>query len=122
MNRRMQRVNGALRAEISRVLGSELKDPRLSSMVSVTRVEADPDLRHARVFVSVFGGQAEKDSTLRALKSAAGFVHRSLRLHMTLKSVPSVDFCIDETIEQGAEVLKLIREVAPGPETGGSAR
>ena len=121
MNRRLERVNGLLREEISRVLTSELKDHRLSPLVSVTRVDASPDLRQAKVYVSVLGDTAEKRSTLKALKSASGFVRRSIRPHISLRSVPVVDFIIDETIEQGAEMLKLISKVSPGPDTAGES-
>ena len=116
MTRRMERVNVVLRQEISRVLADELRDPRLTSMVSVTRVEAAADLGFARVYVSVLGDPEAKIGTLRALRSARAFVRRRIREHVTLRNVPSIAFHIDESIEQGAEVLKIISEVAPGPE------
>ena len=113
MTRRMDRVNVLLREEISRQLATELKDPRISSMVSVTRVDTSPDLGLAKVYVSVLGDQTAKSSTLVALKSASGFIHRSMRDHIALRKVPSVDFYLDESIEQGAKVLKLISDAAP---------
>ena len=113
MNRRMERVNVLLRQEISRVLAVELRDPRLSSMVSVIRVDSSPDLGRAKVFVSVLGDQAAKKTTLRGLKSAAGFIHRNLRRNLALKTVPSLGFYLDESIEQGAELLEIIKNVAP---------
>ena len=116
MSRRMERVNVLLRQEISRVLAGELQDPRLSSIVSVTRVDASVDLHHAKVYFSVLGDRSEKQRTLKALKSAAGFIHRSMRRHLTLKAVPSLDFTLDESIERGAELLQMIEEVAPRPE------
>ena len=72
MNRRMERVNVLLREEISRILANELNDPRISTIVSITRVEASPDLRHAKVHVSVFGDEQNKQNTIIALKSASG--------------------------------------------------
>ena len=117
MTRRMERVNVVLRQEISRVLAAELRDPRLSSMVSVIRVEASPDLGMARVYVSVLGDRTDKNSTLKALRSASGFVRKRIRHSLSLKTVPSVEFHLDESIEQGAKILKLINDVAPGPET-----
>ena len=113
MTRRMDRVNVLLRQEISRVLASELKDPRLSSLISVTRVDSSSGLRHARVFVSVLGDQSAKDTSLTALRSAAGFIHRSLRQHLTLKATPTLEFHLDESIEKGAEILDIIDELAP---------
>ena len=117
MTRRMARVNVLLRQEISRVLATELKDPRLPVLMSVTRVDAAPDVRSAKVYVSVMGGAEEKASALKALRSASGFVRRSLRKTTSLRNLPSIDFRLDESIERGAEVLKLIGEAAaPAPE------
>ena len=118
MTRRVERVNVLLRHEISRVLAIELRDPRLSSIVSVTRVEASSDLHIAKVFISVLGNQEDKSNTLRALKSASNFVRRSIRPHVALKTVPAIDFYVDDSIERGAEVLKLINEVAAEPKAG----
>ena len=117
MSRRMDRVNALLREEISRVVASDLKDPRLSSMVTVTLVDTSGDLRHARVFFSVLGDRADKLRTLKALKSAAGYIHRHVRQNLTLKVVPSLEFHLDDSIERGNEILEMIREVAPGPAT-----
>ena len=116
VTRRIESVNVLLRQEISRVLANELKDPRLASLVSVTHVDAAPDLRSARVFISVFGDQEDKRSTLKALRSASGFIRNSVRKRVSLRNVPHVEFRIDETIEQGADVLKIIDDVDPGPE------
>jgi len=116
MNRRMERVNAVLRLEISRVLASKLKDPRLSTLVSITRVATSPDLKQARVYVSVLGDSKEKVRTLRALRSASGFVRNSIHDQITLKSVPTVDFRMDESIEQGSAVLKLLNDVSVEPE------
>ncbi len=120
MSHRMERVNVLLRQEISRVLSEEVNDPRLFRLLSITRVDTTADLAIARVFVSVLGSPDEKSSTMAALHSASGFVRRSLRHRVTFKSLPAVSFVLDESIEQGAEVLKLIDESAPSPESDGS--
>ena len=111
MSRRMNRVNALLREEISRVVASELRDPRLSSMVSVTHVDASPDLHRARAYVSVLGDESEKKSTMKALRSAAGFIQRSMRGRIVLRAIPLLDFTLDESIEKGAELLQRIDEV-----------
>ena len=110
----MERVNVLLQQEISRVLATELRDPRLASMVSVTRVESSPDLQKARVHVSVLGSEQDKRNTLKALRSASGFIHREMVGSLTLKRVPSMEFRLDESIEKGAELLKLIEDVSSG--------
>ena len=119
MTRRIERVNAVLRQEMSRILATELKDPRISSWVSVIRVDTTPDLRSAKVYVSVLGDQTDKSNTIKALRSAAGFVRKSMRV--SLRSVPVVEFRLDETIEQGANVLNLINEAASGSEATGAS-
>ena len=122
MSRRLDRVNGVLRQAISRVLAEEMRDPRLSDVVSVMRVDTSPDLSKAKVYVSVFGDQQAKTSSLKALKSASGFVHRCIRDQVRLRAVPSVEFYLDETIEEGAQLLKLIADVTPDAEAGAESK
>ena len=117
MARRLDRINVLLRQEISRVISSELRDPRLSLIVSVTRVDTSADMRHAKVFVSVLGSPSEKQSTLKGLKSAAGFIHRDMRHNLKLRSVPSLYFQLDQSIELAAEFQERINEAAPRSET-----
>ena len=118
MVRRIDRVNGLLRQEISRVLASELKDPRLPTVVSVMRVDTSRDLRTARVYVSVLGDQCDKSNALRALKSAAGFIRRKIRSSLELRNLPTVEFRLDETLERGSEVSEIISRVIREDETG----
>ena len=117
MNRRIERINALLRQEVSRLLATELRDPRLSSLVSVTHVETSADLGSARVYVSVLGDQSAKTNTLRGLSSASGFIRRNMRQHLSLRTVPSVAFYLDESIERGDEVLRLIDDAAADPDT-----
>jgi ribosome-binding factor A len=114
MSRRIERVNELLRREISGIISSSIKDPRFSHMVSITRIDTSPDLRNARAYVSVLGSKTEKMSVLKVLKSASGFIRKTMiRSNITLRSIPSVEFVIDDAIEQGSEVLDLIRKVSP---------
>jgi len=108
---RIERVNSLLRQEIGSVLAGELQDPRISTVVSITRVEVSRDLGFAKVFVSVLGDSEEKANTLRALKDAAGFVHRTIKPNLRMRSVPRLRFYLDEAIEKGAEMLTLIDDV-----------
>ena len=88
MTRRMERVNVLLRQEISRILVEELKDPRLSSLVSIIRVDTAPDLSTARVYISVLGNVDEKTNTMTALKSASGYVRRTVACVRSSQSSP----------------------------------
>ena len=115
MSRRLERVNGLLRQEISAIVSSDLSDPRLGSLVSVTEVDCRPDLGSAKVYVSVLGGEEEKSASLEALNSAAGFVHRNLRDRVRLRTVPSLEFRLDESIEAGFAILEKIRQTVTHP-------
>ena len=119
MSHRMERVNVLLRQEISRLLTLEIRDPRLPAIVSITRVETANDLRSAKVFVSVLGDRQAKTNALTALRSASGYIHRNMRNNISLKKLPHMDFRLDESIERGAEVLKLIDESAPEQDVEG---
>lgn len=106
---------GRINEEIQRELASQirsLKDPRVSStgMVSVTRVNTTPDLRYAQVFISVLDKTQEKD-VLKGLKSAAGFLRRELGAALRLRYTPELQFVADDSIEHGAHILELLRDV-----------
>lgn len=114
MSRRMERINALLRQEISSILASDLNDPRLASMITVTRVDTAADLSRAKVFVSIMAHPDQKRLALKGLKSASGFVKRSLRPRLSLRAVPQVEFHIDDSIERGVNMLQLIDEAVAG--------
>ena len=90
MNRRRERVNSTVRTVISKVIGSEVRDPRLYSMVSVTRVDISPDFKNCSVYVSILGDEDDKRSAMRALRSAAGFVRQRMRPQLRMRNVPQL--------------------------------
>ena len=110
-NRRLPRINDLLREEISDLIRKELKDPRVAGLVSVTEVETSADLRHARVYVSVFGSEEEQRSTLTALRSAAGFLRHETAQRVTFRHMPELEFHLDDSIERGDRILRLIKQV-----------
>jgi len=115
MTRRTERVNELLRAEISEILRRDVRDPRLNVLFSVTEVRVSPDLKTARVFLSVMGDDVERESVFRALKVAAPFVRRGLRSRLpSLRYTPELTFVPDVSIERGAQLSALINEVAAG--------
>lgn len=120
MQRRTQRVNGLLRAEISELLKRQVKDPRLGVFVSVTEVRSSPDLRHAKVFVSILGSQHERKEALHGLAAASGFLRRQLGERLVLRRIPELDFFEDTSLEQGAHLLEVIRQVTAEDEAGKS--
>lgn len=117
MSRRLERVNHLIREEISVLLQRQVRDPRLGGFVTVTRVSTSPDLSHAKVFISIMGDERDKKEALEALAKASGFLRRELSPRLTLRRIPELSFCRDDSIEQGAHVLELISQVSD-PENG----
>ena len=119
-SRRVERLNAQLRADISELIQREVRDPGLPGLVSITSVDLSPDLRHARVYVSVLGGDAERSRALAALQRAAGFIRHELAQRLTMRSVPELAFRPDASLERGERIIELLREVGAG-EPGAAA-
>jgi ribosome-binding factor A len=107
----MRRVDMAMRAVLSTAIATELKDPRVG-FVTVTGVKTSPDLRHARVYVSVLGDDAQRDASIDGLRSAHGFLQRRLASELTLKHTPSLAFEYDESVDHGMRISSLLNETA----------
>jgi ribosome-binding factor A len=108
MPRRLDRVNELLRTEISQLLARQIKDPRLSGVITVTRVSASNDLRTARVYISVMGDEETKRTALDGIQSAASFLRRELRGRVTMRHTPFLTFDLDESMEEADQILRLI--------------
>ena len=104
---RMRRVNEAVRKVVGEHIASDLKDPRIG-FVTVTAVETSPDLRSARVYVSVLGTDAERDDTLAALQASHGYLQASVGRELRMKRTPRLVFVHDDSIERGARLSELI--------------
>ena len=113
MSRRIERVNMLVRQEISQIMAVEMNDPRLSTLISITEVRTSSDLRRAKVYFSVLGDENTKQNVLAAMQSAGGFIHRTMKRNLKLKFAPVLSFELDESIEQGTEMLDLISRNAP---------
>ncbi|MEW6723692.1 MAG: 30S ribosome-binding factor RbfA [Bacillota bacterium] len=112
MTTRDRRLRSALRAELSELI-RKLKDPRIG-FVSITDVEVTGDGKYARVFVSIFGDDTAKDDTLAALRRAAGHLRSELGRVMHLRITPELQFRLDESIERGARIERVLREIKEG--------
>jgi ribosome-binding factor A len=110
-SRRIARLNEQLRADLAELIVREVKDPRLGGLVTVTSVDISPDLRHAKVYVSVLGSDDDRKHTLAALRSATGFLRSQIAARMTTKRAPDLQFMPDVSIERGERIMQLIREV-----------
>src|SRR5688500_3685584 len=104
---RMRRVNEAVREVVSARLAEGLRDPRIG-FVTVTAVETSPDLRHARVYVSVLGDETQRELSMAGLQSAHGFLQRRVATELRLKHTPTLDFVYDDTAERAARLERLL--------------
>ena len=110
----MRRVNEALREVLSEAVGT-LKDPRIG-FVTVTAVNASPDLRHARVYVSVLGSEKKREQSIDGLQAAHGILQARIAQELRLKRTPQLTFEYDPSVERGVRMTQLIDELAPGPD------
>lgn len=108
-NARMRRVNEAIREVVADSLTAGLKDPRIG-FVTVTHVDTSPDLRNARVLVSVLGDESERSKTLDGLNSARGFLQSRIGSELGLKRTPELSFEYDESLERGDRIARLLEE------------
>ena len=111
MGRRPERLAEEIREEVARMIATELKDPRLG-FVTVIRVELAHDLGYAKVHVGVLGDEREREKSLTALRSAAGFVRRELGRRLRIHHTPEIDFRYDKGIEATDRVARLLQEEA----------
>jgi len=111
MRRRSERLAQEIREEVARMIATELKDPRLG-FVTVVRVELAQDIGYARVYVGVLGSEKEREKSLLALKSAAGFVRRELGKRLRIHHAPEIDFRYDKGLDATDRVARLLQEDA----------
>ena len=105
------RINGEVQRELSRIISREIKDPRISPMTSVVDVVVTPDLKFCKAYISVLGDQDAVDSTFAGLNSAMGYIRRELAHSVNLRNTPEIRFILDESIEYGVNMSKLIDDV-----------
>jgi ribosome-binding factor A len=106
--KRSERVSDQMKHEIADILMRKIKDPRVG-FVTVTDVEVAADLRNAKVFVSVYGG--DKEETLTGLKSATAFIRLELGKRMRMRFIPELLFRFDDTVERGAHIMEVLRSL-----------
>lgn len=111
MSRRIDRVNELLRLEISQLLARQVKDPRLSGVITITEVRAAPDLRTALVLVSVMGDDETKKTALAGIQSAAKFMRRELRDRVSLRYVPFLSFTLDDSLETSDRLMGMLNQI-----------
>ena len=105
------RINQEVQKELSMLISRELKDPRINPMTSIVNVEVAPDLKTAKVYISVLGNEESQKDTLKGLKSAAPFLRGQLARSINLRNTPELLFVVDQSIEYGVKMSRLIDEV-----------
>ena len=120
--RRMERVNGLLREEIAALLASQVNDPRLKGIITITQVRTASDLRSARVYVSVMGAEAVRQEALAGIQSSASYLRRELRSRVSLRHVPFLTFQLDDAMLEADRLMQLIDDLEVPEESGDGAQ
>ena len=105
------RVNGEVMRVLAEVIRSEIKDPRINPMTSVVAVEVAPDLKTCKAWISVLGNEESQKDTLAGLKSAEGYIRNQLARKINLRNTPEIRFIIDQSIEYGVNMSRMIDEL-----------
>ncbi|MCM1057201.1 MAG: 30S ribosome-binding factor RbfA [Firmicutes bacterium] len=105
------RINGEVQRVLAEIIRGDIKDPRISQWTSVVAVEVAPDLKSCKVWISVLGGDEDRQSTLEGLKSAEGYIKRQLAKIVNLRNTPDIIFVADQSIEYGVNMSRRIDEV-----------
>ena len=111
-NNRLSRINDEIMKELSQIIRGELKDPRIGAMTSVIRVETTQDLKYCKVYVSVLGGDTEKENVMKGLKNASGFIRRLIAQRINLRYTPEFTFKLDESAEYAIHMEQLIDQIS----------
>ena len=118
---RPRRVGEQIREELSALLVSAVRDPRIG-LATVTAVDVSPDLRHARIFVSVYGDAGAQAESLEGFLKAKPFIRRELALRLNMRRIPELHFELDQSAEYAEHIEELLREVSPGDKPSGEQR
>lgn len=105
------RINGEVLRELSNIIRREIKDPRINPMTTVVSVDVAPDLKTCKAYISVLGDESSQQDTIKGLKSAEGYIRRQLAKTVNLRNTPEIKFILDQSIEYGVNMSKLINDV-----------
>ena len=112
------RVNAEVQRELSNIIRSGIKDPRVAPMTSVVAVEVAPDLKTCKAYISVLGDKKAQEDTIRGLQSAEGYIRRELAHTVNMRNTPEIRFIADQSIEYGVNISKKINEVTRDSDNG----
>lgn len=109
---RMDKINEQLKQEISIIIDQDLKNTNITGIISVTKVKTSPDLRTTKIYISILNSKSKKN-TLDALKKASGYIRSEIAKRVNLKYTPELSFELDESIEYGARIENILKEIIP---------
>lgn len=109
---RMDKINEELKRELSVIIDNNVKNPNITGMISVTKVKTSPDLKYAKVYISLLNCKNKKD-TLDGLKSASGFMRSEIAKRINLRYTPEISFEIDDSMEYGNRIDNILKEIMP---------
>ena len=107
---RMDKVNEEFKRELGKIIDQDLKNPNITGLISVTKVKTSPDLKVAKIYISILGSKSKKN-TLEGLKKASGFIRTELAQRVNLRYTPELIFELDETMEYGAKIDSILKEL-----------
>lgn len=110
---RIMRISEEVKREVSDIIQNHLKDPRITGMISITKVHVTNDLRYAKVYFSVYGSQDDVVHIKEGLKNAAGFIRKEIGQRINLRYTPEFIFEFDDSIEYGLKISKILKEISP---------
>lgn len=110
-NNRMIRINDEIKKEVSEIIRSQLKDPRIGVMTSVLKVETTNDLKYCKIYVSVLGDDEKKEEVMVGLKNASGFIRHLLAERINLRLTPQLNFILDDSLEYSIRISKIIEDI-----------
>ncbi len=111
MARRIERINEEVKKELSKLIKNDIKDPRISEMVSITNVKVTNDLRYAKVYVSIYGTQQQQEDTIEGLESAGGYLRKEIGKKIRLRYIPELIFELDNSIEYGMHIESILKDI-----------
>ena len=111
-NNRLGRIDEELKKEISNIINYELNNPKITGLISVTRAKITPDLKYAKVYVSILNSKNVKD-TLANLKRSSGFIRSEIAKRINLRITPEIIFVLDDSMEYGAKIDQILKEIIP---------
>ena len=120
-SKRLTRINDEIMREAAEIIKSEIKDPRISTITSVTKAVTTNDLKQCKLYISIMGNDEQKKEVLQGLRSSAGFIRKMLASNINLRNTPELSFVIDDSLDYSYKIDSLLKKVIVPDEIGGSA-